>query len=117
MKLKILGCGDAFGSGGNLNTCFYVETSKIKFLIDCGATGLISLKKYKIEPSDIDYIFISHFHGDHFGGLPFIMLDHFRKPRTKALYIVGPKGIKEKTLVCLELLYPEVWGNLTQHFF
>ncbi len=112
MKLTIIGSGDAFGSGGNFNTCFHLETQKIRLLIDCGATSLVGLKKHQLEPADIDFILISHFHGDHFGGLPFFLLDLFRKNRKKTLTIIGPKGIEEKTLALLELLYPGVHSDL-----
>jgi ribonuclease BN (tRNA processing enzyme) len=112
MILKVIGGGDAFGSGGNMNTCFYLKSTHTQLLIDCGATSLVGLKKQGIEPADLDYILISHLHGDHFGGLPFILLDLFRKNRAKNLTIIGPKGIKEKTLAILELLYPGTQTDL-----
>ena len=73
--VKILGSGDAFGSGGRLQTCIYIETGSIKFLIDCGGTALISLKRFGLSTAIIDYIFLSHLHGDHFGGIPIFFLD------------------------------------------
>jgi methyltransferase (TIGR00027 family) len=36
ISCKFLGCGDAFGSGGHLNTCFLVNRCDASFLIDCG---------------------------------------------------------------------------------
>lgn len=112
MELKIIGAGDAFGSEGNLNTCFHLRHENLQILIDCGATSLVGLKKNQIEPADLDYILISHLHGDHFGGLPFFLLDLLRGNRCKTLNIIGPKGIKEKTLALLELLYPGVQTDL-----
>lgn len=112
MELKIIGAGDAFGSEGNLNTCFHLQHENLQILIDCGATSLVGLKKNNIEPADIDYILISHLHGDHFGGLPFFLLDLFRNNREKTLSIIGPKGIEKKTLALLELLYPGVQSDL-----
>src|SRR6476620_1813236 len=112
MKLKFIGAGDAFGSGGNFNTCFYLESDNIQILMDCGATSLVGLKKNLIEPADLDYILISHLHGDHFGGLPFLLLDLFRNNRHKPLTIIGPKGIEEKTFALLVLLYSGVKTDL-----
>ncbi len=60
--VKILGSGDAFGSGGRLQTCIYIETGSIRFLIDCGGTALISLKRFGLSTAIIDYIFLSHLH-------------------------------------------------------
>lgn len=112
MNLKIIGAGDAFGSDGNLNTCFHLQHENLQILIDCGATSLVGLKKNQIEPAEIDYILISHLHGDHFGGLPFLLLDLLRKNRKKTLTIIGPDGIETKTLALLELLYPGVQAEL-----
>ena len=86
MKLTIVGSGDAFGSGGRLNTCFFLETAKAALLIDCGASALPALKGQGIEPNRIDAIILSHLHGDHFGGLPFLLLDgQFLSRREKPL--------------------------------
>jgi hypothetical protein len=41
MRLQILGCGDAFGSGGRFHTCFHVSAGSASFLVDCGASSLI----------------------------------------------------------------------------
>ena len=112
MKLTIIGAGDAFGSEGNLNTCFHLENENLQILLDCGTTSLVGLKKNQLDPAHLDFILISHLHGDHFGGLPFLLLDLFRGNRKKTLTIIGPKGIEEKTLTLLELLYPGVQTDL-----
>lgn len=114
MKITIIGAGDAFGSGGNFNTCFHLKTKNKNLLIDCGATSLVGLKKLAFEPADLDNILISHLHGDHFGGLPFIILDFLRKERTKVLTIIGPEGIQIKTLALLDLLYPDLINQINR---
>jgi ribonuclease BN (tRNA processing enzyme) len=93
MHLQFVGCGDAFGSGGRLNTCFHVVGERANFLIDCGASSLIGLARLGIAQRAIDTILISHFHGDHFGGVPYFVLEsHFGK-RTRPLTLAGPPGI------------------------
>ena len=93
MHLQFVGCGDAFGSGGRLNTCFHVAGERANFLIDCGASSLIGLARLGIAQRAIDTILISHFHGDHFGGVPYFVLEsHFGK-RTRPLTLAGPPGI------------------------
>ena len=66
MKLTFVGCGDAFGTGGRFNTCFYVEGDKTAFLIDCGATSMTAIRHHGIDPNTIDTILLTHLHGDHF---------------------------------------------------
>ena len=107
MKLQFIGSGDAFGSGGRFNTCFHVTGSHINFLIDCGASSLIALKKNLINLNDIQTIFITHFHADHFGGIPFFILDsQFFSKRQKPLTIVGPNGLANWYKKVMEVSFP-----------
>jgi ribonuclease BN (tRNA processing enzyme) len=93
MRLQFVGCGDAFGSGGRLNTCFHVVGERANFLIDCGASSLIGLERLGIARHAVDTILVTHFHGDHFGGVPYFVLEsHFGK-RTRPLTLAGPPGI------------------------
>ena len=75
MRLTIIGSGDAFGSGGRFNTCFRIETGGRAVLIDCGASSVVAMKAQGIDPNSIDGVIFSHLHGDHFGGVPFLLLD------------------------------------------
>ena len=75
VSVKFLGSGDAFGSGGRLQICILIEAPGTKFLLDCGASALISMKRFGVSSADIDMILITHLHGDHFGGIPFFILD------------------------------------------
>lgn len=106
ISLKVIGCGDAFGSGGRLNTCFYVDAGSIRFLVDCGASSLPGLKEHGIHADDIDAIVISHFHGDHYGGVPFVLLDAAINGRTKRLQVISPLGGQRRIAALLDLLYP-----------
>ncbi|MBI4273103.1 MAG: MBL fold metallo-hydrolase [Rhizobiales bacterium] len=91
MRLQFLGCGDAFGSGGRFNTCFHVTGARANFLIDCGASSLIAMKTFGIDRNAIDTILVTHFHADHFGGLPFFVLDaQLVAKRTRPLLVAGP---------------------------
>ena len=112
MQLTVIGCGDAFGSGGQLQTCFHVKTQQLNFLIDCGATALIGLERQKIEPNDVSHIFVSHLHGDHYSGLIWWVLHamHVAK-RTTPLVIVGPEGLEKRFYQTAELLFPGALGK------
>jgi ribonuclease BN (tRNA processing enzyme) len=105
MQLRFIGCGDALGSGGRSNTCFHVTGAHVNFLIDCGASSLSALKRQSIACEDIDLILITHFHGDHFGGLPFLLLDAQFTRRTRPLTIAGPRGIETRLAQVMEALF------------
>ncbi len=107
MRLQVLGCGDAFGSGGRFNTCFHVCAPRGCFLVDCGASALIAIRRFGIDPNGIDTVFLTHLHGDHFGGLPWLILDgQLVSGRTTPLTIVGPPGTGERLTRTMEALYP-----------
>jgi ribonuclease BN (tRNA processing enzyme) len=105
MQLRFVGCGDAFGCGGRDNTCFHVIGERVNFLIDCGASSLPALKRQGVARGDIDLILITHFHGDHFGGLPFLLLDAQFTRRTRPLVIAGPEGIETRLAQVMEALF------------
>jgi ribonuclease BN (tRNA processing enzyme) len=94
MQFTFVGSGDAFGSGGRFNTCFHVATQRSRFLIDCGASSLLAMKRLGIDRGAIDLILLTHFHADHFGGVPFFVLDaQLVDKRTRPLTIAGPPGL------------------------
>jgi ribonuclease BN (tRNA processing enzyme) len=107
MRLQFVGCGDAFGSGGRFNTCFHLLGHKVNALVDCGATSLVALNKLAISRNDIDTIFITHFHADHFAGLPFFILEaNYVLKRDRGLTIAGPPGLKARFAEVMESDFP-----------
>ena len=96
MRIQFVGCGDAFGTGGRFNTCFHLLGERTNLLIDCGASSMIALKRCAIDRGTIDTILLTHFHADHFGGIPFFILDaQFISRRTRPLTLVGPPGLRD----------------------
>jgi ribonuclease BN (tRNA processing enzyme) len=107
MKLTVVGSGDAFGSGGRLQTCYHVALPGEEILIDCGATAVIGMQRLGLEPDRVSTIFISHLHGDHFAGLVWWLLyAHYVTKRTAPLTVTGPVGIAERFAMAAETLFP-----------
>jgi ribonuclease BN (tRNA processing enzyme) len=106
MRLTFLGSGDAFGSGGRLQTCLLVETGGHRLLVDCGATSLVALKRQGVDPASVEAVLVTHLHGDHFGGLPFFLLDGQFRRGERPLVVAGPPGIESRVREAMEALFP-----------
>jgi ribonuclease BN (tRNA processing enzyme) len=106
IRLQFVGCGDAFAGGGRFNTCLLLAGAEEPLLLDCGASSLVALKAAGIDPAGIGCVALSHLHGDHFGGLPFVILDGQFSGRTRGLVIAGPPGTGERVGRTFEALYP-----------
>src|SRR5579885_3628002 len=91
VRLTVLGSGDAFGSGGRLPSAYLVEAPSATFLVDCGPSVLPALKRTRCAPAAVDFVLLSHLHGDHFAGVPFLFMEYtWESPRTRPLAIYGP---------------------------
>jgi ribonuclease BN (tRNA processing enzyme) len=113
--VEFLGCGDAFGSGGRFLRCLMLEGGGPPLLVDCGASAVTALQQRRIDPRHIGVIALSHLHGDHFGGLPFLLLDAaYNRPRTASLVIAGPAGTESRLLDALDVLFPGSRGTIAQ---
>lgn len=106
IELQFLGSGDAFGSGGRLQTCLVLSGADGSVLIDCGASSLIAMKRAGVDPGEIGWVLLTHLHGDHFGGLPFMILDGQFSRRTRPLVVAGPPGTRARVEGAMEVLFP-----------
>lgn len=113
MLLQCLGSGDAFGSGGRLNTSFFIRNAGTGILLDCGATTLVALKKAGLSSMDVDVIVISHLHGDHIAGIPFIITERQVKgDASREMVLIGPKGLEQLANSTTRSLFPGIIENL-----
>ena len=75
-------------------------------LVDCGATSLVALKAQGLNPQAVGAVAVTHLHGDHFGGLPFLILDGQFSHRTAPLLVAGPPGTRVRLTEAMETLFP-----------
>lgn len=113
MRCLFNGVGEAFDA--HLPNCsVWLETHpggvKRTLLLDCGFTAPFALFRHlpEKEALDTDLIWISHFHGDHYLGLPALLLRFHESGRTKPLTIVGQEGIEERTCEAMDMAYAGV---------
>lgn len=105
VSLTFVGSGDAFGSGGRLQTCLALRGGGPTILLDCGASSLVGLKRIELAPNDVAAVVLSHLHGDHFAGVPFLVLDGQFSRRTAPLIVAGPPGVRERVERTMEALF------------
>ena len=111
-RVTFLGSGDAFGSGGRLQASIHVDHGGTPFLIDCGATALLAMKQAGLRPDDVGTILVSHLHGDHLCGIPFILREtQILSQRTEPLLIAGPAGTQEMVRTLMMTLFPGSWSQ------
>lgn len=108
VSLTVIGSGDAFCSDGRFNSCYYVEWGDKKLLLDCGPTSLAAIRRCKLDPMAVDIIVVSHLHGDHIAGIPFLILEADKADkRKKPLTIITPPDGERRIKEVSAVLYPD----------
>jgi ribonuclease BN (tRNA processing enzyme) len=109
VQVTFLGIGDAFSACGNHQAAYLVQGNGATFLLDCGAATLTSMKRHGIDAAAVDLIVLSHLHGDHFAGLPYLFLEYtYEQCRQRPLRIAGPPGTAER----VRTLFRATYGDL-----
>ena len=107
VSVRFVGSGDSFGSGGRFQTCILVDGPRSRVAIDFGTSSLIALAQQGIEPNSIDAVLLTHLHGDHCGGVPFLLIDAMlASRRARPLTIAGPRDLVRRMGEIREALFP-----------
>jgi ribonuclease BN (tRNA processing enzyme) len=107
VTVRFVGSGDSFGSGGRFQTCIVVDAPGTRFAIDFGTSSLIALARQGIPPNSLDAILLTHLHGDHCGGVPFLLIDAMlASRRDRPLTVAGPPGTLAHMATLREALFP-----------
>lgn len=108
LDLFFIGAGNAFADA----RCWSGFLLNGRYLFDAPPSALYALKRGRADLDAVDVILLSHFHGDHFLGLPFLLLDYAygggngaRPTRTRELTIVGPPGVQERVEALVAIAY------------
>jgi ribonuclease BN (tRNA processing enzyme) len=109
VKVAILGTADAFSSGGRMQAGYLIDFGRALFLLEAGPAVLATLKKNAVSPAALDAIVVSHCHGDHFGGLPLMILDYmFESPLKRPIVVAGPKKLEPRTWSLMRTMFPRL---------
>ena len=112
VKVRFLGTGNAFADGGRSHACIHLEATGASLLLDCGGSSLPAIKK-AMDPATLQAIAISHLHGDHFGGVPYFLMEQYFAGRKAPLAIGGPRELQQRATKAGEALYKDFFGKIT----
>ena len=108
--VRFIGSGNAFADGGRTHACIHVTAPGTSLLLDCGGSALPAIKQ-AVDPATIGGIAISHLHGDHFGGLPYLIMEQHYAGRTAPLAIIGPPDLRARVAAAGAALYQDFYGG------
>ena len=107
VHVTVLGTGDAFASYGRSQSGYLIEGAGGRIMMEAGPDLLGALKRHGFATDCFDLMLISHLHGDHYGGLPFLILEYmWENPRKNVLTIAGPRKLEERTMRLMRTLFP-----------
>src|SRR5437899_1509193 len=113
-RLVVWRCGSDFlaqttpSAPAGFQTCIHLQGDSVPpMLLDCGASSLVAMKRASVEPAEIATVALTHLHGDHFGGVPFLILDAQFRRRERPLLVAGPPGTEERLGAAMEVLFPD----------
>lgn len=108
IRVRFFGTGNAFADGGRSHACIHLSAPGVSLLLDCGGSALPTLKR-ELDPGTIDGAAISHLHGDHFGGLPYLLMEQHYAGRRRPLAITGPAALQGRVAAASDALYPDFY--------
>lgn len=110
-RIRFVGTGEAFDEG-RVNCSVLFEGTKT-LLLDCGPTVPWALWRTHPAADALDALYLSHFHGDHVFGVPFLLMRWHTDGRTAPFTILGQRGTAEHVEALTRLAYRSVWDALS----
>jgi len=116
VTVTLLGTGDAFASFGRSQAGYMIDAPGGRILLEAGPDLLKALKSSGFATDSFDLLLISHLHGDHFAGLPFLILDYmWETRRKKVLTIAGPAKLEQRTWLLMRTMFPHFELDRIKH--
>jgi ribonuclease BN (tRNA processing enzyme) len=116
VRIRFFGSGNAFADGGRSHACIHVSAPGASLLLDCGGSALPALTRADAADT-IDAIAVSHLHGDHFGGIPYLVVQQHFAGRTRPLTVAGPRDLAARLRGAEQALYPDFFAKPGQPAF
>ena len=116
VTVTLMGTGDAFASFGRSQSGYLIDAPAGRILMEAGPGLLTALKQNHVATDSFDLLLISHLHGDHYGGLPFLILEYmFENRRKRVLTIAGPRQLEQRTWRLMRTMFPHFEVEKIKH--
>ncbi len=105
-RLRLLGTGTCQLRDARAASSVLVERGDLRVVFDFGRGVARRLAELELRQDDIEHVVLSHFHPDHVSDLvPFLHAACWSRedPRTRALHLYGPRGLRRLVEGLLEL--------------
>lgn len=99
MRLTMVGTGTAAPDAARVGSGFWIETARLRILMDCGPGVVHHLARFGLEWPSLTHLLVTHFHNDHIGDIPALFFAWkwgMSPARTAPLHLLGPRGLKKK---------------------
>lgn len=113
ISLTFLGTGNAVPTKKRNHSAILLSYKNENILVDCGEGTQRQFRYAGLSPSKLTKILITHWHGDHFLGLPGLFQTLAMNDYSKTLDLYGPKGTKRFVGLISELVRIDI--NLKVH--
>ena len=108
--MRFLGTGSASSPGGRGHTCILVTHETTTLLLDCGATALPAIVS-AVDPATIDGVVVTHLHGDHFAGIPVLLLHQTFAKRAREIVLAGSPSLEARLRELSLALYRDYYKD------
>lgn len=115
IKLTILGSGAATPTLKRGVTAQYLNFNERRILIDCGESTQLQFRKFGVNFQRIQYVFISHLHGDHYLGLPGLLASMHLLGRQNEIHIFAPPELEKILELQFDLTYVKLNFEIIFH--
>lgn len=110
MQIRLIGTGSILTD--SISACALLDNT---VMLDCPNGAVKAMRRLGIDVTKVDFCLITHFHGDHYFDIPFMLLEQGIRPiRDKDFVVIGPKGISSQIEQLFKLAYPEDWDVISK---